>query len=191
MNHYQSIFYQVINDPDYYFSIPWGKPRRGHPEGSVAAHIVHLEYNLEKMRELLPDLVRMSIWKFKILIHTHDTFKKDAIHGKGTADPHNHAHLARNFLARYCDDADLLNMVLYHDEGYNIWKQKQRGEEWETRFEKLLTTIKDWDIFMAFSIIDATTPGKEKFAITWFFDEVMKRKIVPNGESLRLFLKEQ
>ena len=56
---YKSVFQSIIADPDYQKNLDWGKPRGGHPEGTVRAHIEELEQNLEKMKDkggILPGL---------------------------------------------------------------------------------------------------------------------------------------
>jgi hypothetical protein len=117
MPDYQQIFRDMVADPRYLANLDWGEPRDGHPEGTVRAHIAEIEPNLEKLR---PRLSNDECWKLKLLIHTHDSFKGDAKVGAPISDPQSHASLARAFLATYCDDADLLTMVQYHDEPFAL-----------------------------------------------------------------------
>src|SRR6516225_8855630 len=118
MTPYQTILDAIIADPRYQRNLDWGKPRRGHPEGTVRAHIAELERNLDR---LAPRLSEEEHGKLRLLIHTHDTFKGEAESGVAITDPRSHASLARAFLAGHCDDADLLAMVQYHDEPYALW----------------------------------------------------------------------
>src|SRR5262245_48835831 len=110
---YQAIFTAITSDPRYLANLDWGEARPGHPEGTVRAHIAEIEQNLEALR---PKLTAEECWKLKVLIHVHDSFKAQAQPGVAITDPRSHASLARAFLADYCDDADLLAMVQYHDE---------------------------------------------------------------------------
>ena len=105
---YKDIFTRVRSDSRYQENLDWGKPRRGHPEGTMRAHIAELEGNLA----LLPvNRESETYWKLMVLIHVHDTFKKDSRSGVPISDPNSHASLARRFLSEYCRDADLLQMV--------------------------------------------------------------------------------
>ena len=172
MNSIQVIYAKIIADPRYLNNLDWGEPRPGHPEGTVRAHIAELEQNLERLRPNLPD---ESYWKLKVLIHTHDTFKAGAKPGVAITDPQSHASLARQFLSEYCQsqDEDLLNMVQYHDEGHALWRQfSERGRYNQERFTKLLASIKNWDLFLWFNIIDGSTEGKGRESLRWFIEEV-------------------
>ncbi len=67
-------------------------------------------------------------------------------------------------------------MVQYHDEGWALWQQySERGVYNRRRFENLLTTIKDWNLFLWFNLIDACTEGKSREPIIWFIEEVNRR----------------
>lgn len=159
------ILQQIQDDPRYQKNIAWGKPRSGHPEGSVAAHISELEQNLNHLR---PRLTNDETGRLRLLIHTHDTFKAEAVEGVPIAHPRSHASLARAFLCEYCDDADLQAMVQYHDEPYALW-QKFRSKKIidQPRLDRLLTAIQNWDLFRVFQIIDACTVGKSREPIRW------------------------
>lgn len=166
----REVFEKIVTDPRYQRNLDWGKARRGHPEGAVRAHIAELEQNLEALKDKLSE---DKYWKLKVLVHTHDTFKADALSGVAIIDPKSHASLARKFLAEYCQDPDLLNMVQYHDEGYALWQQYSRdGRYNRNRFNALLATIKDWDLFLLFNIVDGCTKGKDREKLKWFLNEV-------------------
>jgi hypothetical protein len=167
---YRRAFEAVISDPRYLANIDWGKPRSGHPEGTVRAHIADLEANLVS---LSPRLTEEESWKLKLLIHTHDSFKAEAQSGVPIEDHRSHASLAREFLATHCSDPDLLAMVQYHDEPYALYRQfVSNGGYDPERFVKLLAAIRDWDLFLAFNIIDRGTTGKSPGPLLWFFNEL-------------------
>jgi hypothetical protein len=169
----QDIFAKIIADPRYQSNLDWGKPRSGHPEGTVRAHIAELERNLEILRSKVSD---DYYWKLKVLIHTHDTFKAEAKPGVAITDPRSHASLARHFLSGYCSDQGLLSMVQFHDEGHALWKQfSAKGKYNEERFANLLATIQDWDLFLWFTIIDGCTEGKSRDQLRWFVNEVNRQ----------------
>ena len=112
-------------------------------------------------------------WKLRLLTHTHDTFKAQAIVGASIDDPASHASLARAFLAEFCNDSDLLAMLQYHDEPFALWRQVEANEKHNAeRFARLLNSIKDWNLFLTFTIIDGCTEGKSRDPLRWFLREV-------------------
>ncbi len=172
-NDYKKIFDALTGDSRYQRNLDWGEPRPGHPEGTVRKHIAEVEENLERLR---PKLSETDYWRLKILIHTHDSFKGEAQPGVAITSPNSHASLARAFLAEYCDDPDLLAMVQYHDESFALWRQFQfKGKLNQERFETLLATIKDWNLFLAFNLVDGCTEGKGREPLRWLFQQVAGR----------------
>ena len=71
MTNYEDILNSIRSDPAYETNLDWGKPRSGHPEGSIRKHIAELEDNLKRLR---PHLSDEDTGKLQVLIHTHDTF---------------------------------------------------------------------------------------------------------------------
>lgn len=168
----KEIFARIIMNPRYLSRLDWGKPRVGHWEGTTRAHIAELDQNLEALR---PQLSEERYWKLKILIHVHDTFKSEANEALAIDHPQSHASQAKQFLAEYCSDTDLLNIIQYHDEGYALWRQfSERGRYDLKRFKRLLALIKDWDLFLWFNIVDGCTPSKERTPLKWFLEQVNK-----------------
>ena len=89
------------------------------------------------------------------------------------AHPRSHASLARGFLAEFCDDADLLAMVQWHDEPFALYRGFcERGEIDAGRLEGLIRAIGDWDLFLGFCVVDGCTGGKSRDALRWFFGVV-------------------
>lgn len=167
---YRAVFDAIVAQPRYQANLDWGEPRPGHPEGTIRAHIAELERNLEALK---PKVSEDEYWKLKILIHTHDTFKPEAARGVPIAHPQSHASLARAFLASFCNDPDLLAIVQYHDEPFALWQQEAaRGVYKRERFAALLWEIKNWDLFLAFTIIDGCTEGKDRDKLRWVFAQV-------------------
>jgi hypothetical protein len=167
---YRATLDAIFADPRYQKNLDWGKARRGHPEGTVRMHIAEIEQNLETLRPRLSDA---DYWRLKLVIHTHDSFKAESERGVAITDPKSHASLARHFLAEFCDDPDLLAIVQYHDEPYALWRQfEAKGEYNQDRLVTLLENIADWNLFLAFNIIDGCTKGKGREPLRWFFKEV-------------------
>jgi hypothetical protein len=162
-------------DPRYQRNIEYGEPRDGHPEGKVKFHIADLESNLEILRKR--GISDSDYWKLKFIIHVHDSFKAEAQRGTPTLHSQNHASLAREYASQFTDDADLLNMIQFHDENYNLWLGYLKSGNYDSeRLQNLLDTIKNWDLFLMFIIIDGCTEGKDLAKLSWFIDEVRKHK---------------
>ena len=171
---YRTAFDRLTADGRYLKNIRWGEPRAGHPEGSIQAHIADLERNAAIVGARLSEADR---WRLRLLIHAHDTFKPDAADVK-IADPRSHASLARAFLAEFCPDAaGLLDIVQFHDEPYALWRQEQHGRLNHARLEALFAVIRDWDLFLAFLIVDGCTAGKSREPLRWFFEQAAGRGI--------------
>ena len=128
---------------------------------------------LDTLRNRLSD---DEFWKLRVLIHVHDTFKGEARDGARITDPCSHASLARRFLAGFTGDPDLLAMTQFHDEPYALWRQVQHRYAYDQRrFDALLAAIRDWNVFLAFLIVDGCTAGKKRDPLHWFFAEVAGR----------------
>jgi hypothetical protein len=167
---YQKVFDRILQDERYLQNLDWGRPRFGHPEGSIRSHIAELERNLQRLQSLVSD---EEYVKLQILIHVHDTFKPEAKSGAPITHPRSHASLAREFLHSFCDDPDLLDIVQYHDEPYALWQHYNNSyQRNEGRFQNLLRIIKNWDLFLLFLIIDGCTEGKDRAPLYWFFDQI-------------------
>ena len=172
---YRRAVEEVMDDPRYKRNVAFGEPRPGHPEGSVKNHIAELESNLEQLNHRLNG--KIDYWKLMFLIHVHDTFKVDAVKGVSARDPRSHGALAREFAGDFIDDPDILAMIQFHDENYFLWKQFRATGEYDTgSFMELLRIIDDWDLFLAFTIIDGNTRGKELDNLTWFIAKVRRYK---------------
>lgn len=167
-----SILERIKADPRYQVGILYGKPRRGHAEGTVAAHIKELERNLHALYDA-GYVSSDHFEKLQVLIHVHDTFK-GATAGAGKKncaieDPDSHASRARVFLAEFTDDPDLLWITQYHDLGYAVYRKwKSKGRVDDTRLWAGVSKIKDRDLFLLFSVIDSCTASKGRAMIKWF-----------------------
>ena len=173
MSDYQEIFETITSDLRYQRNLDWSESRPGHPEGTVRAHIAEVDRNLETLRAKVSD---SDYWRLRVLIHTHDTFKGEAERGVPITAPKSHASLARAFLAEFCGDTDMLAMVQYHDEPFALWRQfEAKGKVNQERLAELLTTIRDWNVFLAFNIVNGCTEGKDRAPLRWLFQQVAGR----------------
>ncbi len=169
----KSILEKVKADPLYQKNIEYGEPRPGHPEGKLKFHIADLESNLERLRE--KGISDEEYWKSKFMIHVHDICKPEAQENTPTLHPCNHATLAKEYAREFTNDTDLLNMIQYHDENYELWKEYLQTSRYNSgRFQNLLETIENWDLFLMFIIIDGCTKGKDYAKLGWFINEVKK-----------------
>jgi hypothetical protein len=177
----KDIVEQIVSDPRYLKNIEYGEPRSGHPEGKVKLHIAELEEILEKFTSRISE---EQYWKLKFLIHFHDTFKAEAIPNSPIESSNSHASLARKFAAEITNDADLLNMIQFHDVNFALWKEYAATGSYDLeRFSRLLDTILDWDLFLIFLVIDGSSVGKDPEKLRWFIAEVRKRKRTMVDES--------
>jgi hypothetical protein len=178
----QEIVEKVMTDPRYQENIEYGEPRSGHPEGKVKYHIAELEENLEKLAGR--GISEEQYWKLKFLIHVHDTFKAEAAPDTPILHPNSHASLAKAFASEFTADEDLLNMIQFHDVNFALWKQFAATGSYDVqRFENLLETIQDWDLFLRFLIIDGSTRGKDPAKTGWFINEVRRYRNTTVDES--------
>jgi hypothetical protein len=99
------------------------------------------------------------------------------VKGVSATDPRSHGSLAREFASEFIDDQDMLTMIQYHDENYLLWKQYKATGQYDTEsFMDLLRMIENWDLFLAFSIIDGNTRGKDLDNLSWFIGEVRRHR---------------
>ena len=179
---YKKIIEQVMTDSRYQNNVNFGEPRSGHPEGKVKNHIADLEANLAKLSYRINN--EETYWKLKFLIHVHDTFKANAMSGVQAIDPQSHESLARAFASEFINDDDMLNIIQFHDENYFLWKQfKSSGQYDVQHLEFLLDKIRDWDLYLIFTIIDGYTKGKDIEKLPWFIREVKKHKSITIDET--------
>jgi hypothetical protein len=170
MTDYKQVFDAITSDPRYQRNLDWGEARPGHPEATIRAHIAEVDCNLDALRHKLSET---DYWRLRVLVHTHDTFKGEAQPGVPITARNSHASLARPFLADFCADDDMLAMVQYHDEPFALWRQvATKGKFNQERLTALLAGIRDWNLFLAFNIVDGCTEGKGREPLRWFFEQV-------------------
>jgi hypothetical protein len=189
LDKWHEIYLNIVKSPFYAEGIKYGKPRRGHAEGTVAAHIDELNHNLEIL-----DIGNAHYWKLKVLIAVHDTFKGVAKRDAAIMDPQSHASLAKDFLEEFTSDFDMLQITQYHDLGYAVYlNYMKNGEINEKRMRSALDPITDIDLFLWFAIIDACTASKGREMITWLVGwvnhhypqtTVMVKDILPASETV-------
>ena len=181
----------------------WGESRSGHAEGTIAAHVNELMGNLMRIQTILHStspnqaLSAEEVARLTLLVHVHDICKGEAKQGVGIFDPKSHATLAKEFLREFLQDGDLLEMVQRHDEPFALARGMESKKHLPVeRFNNLVRSIQDWDLFCLFQIVDNTTPSKitptrEGFDSTkWILSEVdplvpLKRDYVSLHQKLK------
>lgn len=170
----RDLYEKIKADPRLQENLKKGRPRPGHPEGTVGAHVQMVEANIEKMR---PFAGEDMYWKLKVLAIAHDSFKAEATRGSRIEDPQSHSSLAVKYLKEQgVEDYALLATCQWHDEPFALWRKQQKSGLDQARFDRLVARITDWDLFLAFQMADNLTPGKDEGPTEWFF-KVVEGKI--------------
>ncbi|MEO0733018.1 MAG: hypothetical protein AAFZ52_09295, partial [Bacteroidota bacterium] len=67
-----------LEDPEFRRGLVWGVPRYGHPEGTIWAHILEVNANIDRLPVGVEtrQLLRIICW-------VHDTFKHIGVHATG------------------------------------------------------------------------------------------------------------
>lgn len=149
----------------------WGRPRRGHPEGSVGAHVADLLETIDRWGETGE---RREELRFLALVH--DSLKYRVQNWRAHSGENHHAMRARRFAERYTDDERLLATLELHDRPYSLWrKARRRGRLDEQAFGAMLERIPDLDLFVRFVELDGSTEGKTQEPIRWLQNELAMR----------------
>jgi hypothetical protein len=149
---------ELASDPALLRGLAWGRPRSGHPEGSVGSHVAEI---LAAITE--PPGRRRTELRFLALVH--DAFKHRVRHHAAYSPDNDHAVLARRFAERHTADPRLLDTLELHDEPYYIWRTCAGGGR--AALESLLARIPDLPLFLRFVELDGSTQGKDPRPLTW------------------------
>jgi hypothetical protein len=164
---------ELLDDPVLEEGLAWGKPRAGHPEGSVGEHVADLLRTIDDWGETEP---RRSELRFIALVH--DTLKGQVKEWLPRRGENHHATRARRFAEGYTDDERLLATIDLHDRPYAIWKRMKRtGESQDERLDAMLERIPDPELFLRFVELDGSTEGKDPEPIEWLRQELAKRNL--------------
>jgi hypothetical protein len=171
----------VTADPELRDGLAWGTPRRGHPEGSVGAHVSELLQTIERWGETGK---RREELRFLALVH--DSLKNQVQNWRPKTGENHHAMRARRFAERYVDDERLLATIEHHDRPYNLWRRFNRtGRLNEHALSEMLDRIPDIDLFLRFVELDGSTEGKNHEPIRWLKAELGRRGVFDRGGSAR------
>ncbi len=159
----------ILRDPVVIAGLAHGKPRWGHPEGAVGAHVAELWDIIDGVAgELSPAEIR----DLRLLALLHDIGK---VVSKGPHTPH-HGVSSRRIAARYLDDPVLLECIELHDEPYRLWKRQRRtGEDvWEPLVDIFDRVRPRFDTFVLFCTIDGSTGDKDPAPRLWLHKQARR-----------------
>jgi hypothetical protein len=161
----------LIADPELQEGLAWGKPRSGHPEGSVGAHVADLLGTIDRWGETGE---RRAELRFLALVH--DSMKYKVRDWLPKVGENHHAMRARRFAERYTGDERLLATIELHDRPYAIWRKLRRtGRLDEKRLNAMFEAVPDLDLFVRFVELDGSSAGKRPEPIEWLRDQAGRR----------------
>ena len=164
----------VAEDPELLAGLAWGKPRGAHPEGSVGSHVADLLATLDGQGY---SNETRSLLRFVALVH--DGFKYRVHQWLPKTGANHHANRARRFAERFTDDERLLATIEHHDRPYALWRRmRRRGKLDEKRFEEMIRSVPDPELFLHFIELDGSSEGKKPEPIRWFREELRGRGLV-------------
>jgi hypothetical protein len=159
---------RIAADPGWRTGLEWGTARRGHPEGAVKHHVADVLANVER-EATSPEERR----RLRLAALVHDSFKYRAPEGSARvgSEGHHGTHAAR-FLARFVDDAELVEVVRWHDEAFAAWLalskrgDRRRAEERARLLVRRLGPA--LPLYVRFFRADNATEGKSPSSVEWF-----------------------
>jgi len=159
---------RLAQDPQLLEGFAWGKPRKGHPEGTVGRHVADLLQTIDDWGETG---TRRSDLRFLAIVH--DSLKSQVDNWRRRTGENHHAMRARRFAERYTADERLLAAIELHDRPYHIWKRLQRtGNPQDSNLREMLERIPDKDLFLRFVELDASTEGKNPAPLDWLRESI-------------------
>jgi hypothetical protein len=162
---------RLIADPELRGGLAWGKPRSGHPEGSIGAHVADLLETVDRWGEKGR---RRAELRFLALVH--DSMKYRVREWLPKLGENHHAMRARRFAERYTSDERLLGTIEQHDRPYALWRKLRRtGRLDERGMERMLERIPDRGLFVRFVELDGSTEGKDPEPVEWLKRELERR----------------
>ena len=167
----------VLSDPVLQEGLAWGKPRHGHPEGSVGAHVADLLETIDRWGETGQ---RRQELRFMAIVH--DALKYKVQNWRPRIGENHHAMRARRFAERYTNDERMLATIEQHDRPYNIWRKAlPKGRANDHALNSMIRRIPDLDLFVRFVELDGSTEGKNHEPIRWLKSELAERGLLESG----------
>lgn len=161
---------ELAADPTLTEGWAWGKPRSGHPEGTVGAHVSDLLRTIDEWGE-----TGQRRQELRVLALVHDALKFKVSYARPRAGTNHHAMRARRFAEGHVEDERLLATLELHDRPYGVWRKLRRtGSFDERRFGEMLGRVPDLELFQRFVELDASTEGKDPEPLDWFRDQLSR-----------------
>jgi hypothetical protein len=162
---------ELIADPELRAGLAWGKPRSGHPEGSVGAHVADLLETVDRWGE-----TGRRRDELRVLALVHDAMKYRVREWLPKVGENHHAMRASRFAERYTSDKRLLATIEQHDRPYALWRKLKRTGRVDARgMVRMLERIPDQDLFVRFVELDGSTAGKNPEPVQWLKRELERR----------------
>ena len=156
----------IAADESWREGVEWGLPRRGHPEGAVKHHVADVLANVER-EATSPEERR----RLRLAALVHDAFKYRAPEGSArVGSPGHHGSLAAEFLARFVDDDELVEVVRWHDEAFAAWLASRRSPAGGAERARALAARLGGalPLYLRFFRADNATEGKSPASVRWF-----------------------
>jgi hypothetical protein len=161
----------LMRDGELRRGLAWGRPRKGHPEGSVGAHVAELLETIDRWGER-----GTRREELRCIALVHDALKFRVRGWLPKTGENHHAVRARRLAERYTDDERLLATVEQHDRPYGLWRKLRRtGRLDEPAFDRMLRRIPDLDLFVRFVELDGSSEAKDPAPIAWLKEELARR----------------
>ena len=112
----------------------------------------------------------------RLIAILHDTFKYKVDQTKPKVGENHHGAIARKFAENYCNNTNVLQVILLHDDAYNAWSAGGRHGDWykaKRRAEKLISDLDalgSLDLYLKFYRCDNATGDKSQDNYDWFMD---------------------
>jgi hypothetical protein len=165
---------RIAQEPRWQLGLDWGRPRPGHPEGSIRLHIRAVLANVDAFfcdSTLRPQL--------RLITLVHDTFKHEVDPDKFRSGENHHGMIARRFAEPLIDDDAVLDVIELHDEAYNSWQKGARDKRWDRAEERAAALIQRLgptrDLYVAFYRCDNSVEGKSSDCFRWFQQQLARR----------------
>jgi hypothetical protein len=169
----------VAADPRLLAGLAWGRPRRSHPEGSVANHVADLLATIERWGEAG---ARRADLRFMALVH--DAFKHAVSPVRPKQGENHHAMRARRFAQDFTSEERVLAVIELHDRPYSLWRRLRRtGRVSATDVDRMIARIPDLELFVRFVELDGSTEGKRPEPIEWLRRQLARRGVEPGSGS--------
>ena len=158
---------RIVTDPVWREGVRYGKPRPGHPEGSVLAHIHEVLENVDRYYGDFPTREEL-----RLIALLHDCQKSAVDRSRPKIGDNHHARLARKFAEQHIDAPHVLNVIEHHDDAYIAWRQAEESGDWERATDQAVSLLEklgsDLPLFIAFYKCDNRTGDKSQASYDWF-----------------------